>query len=261
MRFISRRSRHPACLPSSTNSFQVGSSSILTHSLNRAAAVARRGRRTSCCTTSSCGRSHRPAESPYCLLQVNDVTVAVTRERVLRERQNARYHAIVDFGAGRYHHHGHGSQRFNGSTARPNGFRLSRPTNCWANRSIFCWSMTSSLAAAVCRRQRGAKSAATSQVIGRRKRGAARAISMCRWRAGRPTSAVFVTTIWRDVTERMAADAGAARERRPSPRSVGGVAAIGVDQRPRRRLRLFQSAMAGLHRRAGASISVGIGST
>jgi len=32
----------------------------------------------------------------YCLLQITDVTVAVTRERVLRERQNARYHAIVD---------------------------------------------------------------------------------------------------------------------------------------------------------------------
>jgi PAS domain-containing protein len=32
----------------------------------------------------------------FCLLQVNDVTVSVTRERVLRERQNARYRAIVD---------------------------------------------------------------------------------------------------------------------------------------------------------------------
>jgi PAS domain S-box-containing protein len=34
--------------------------------------------------------------SLYCLLQVNDVTVSVTRERVLRDRQNARYHAIAD---------------------------------------------------------------------------------------------------------------------------------------------------------------------
>jgi PAS domain-containing protein len=32
----------------------------------------------------------------YCLLQITDVTLAVTRECVLRERQNARYHAIVD---------------------------------------------------------------------------------------------------------------------------------------------------------------------
>src|SRR4029077_14839283 len=33
--------------------------------------------------------------STYCLVQVSDVTVSVTRERILRERQNARYHAIV----------------------------------------------------------------------------------------------------------------------------------------------------------------------
>ena len=32
----------------------------------------------------------------FCLLQISDVTVSVTRERVLRDRQNARYHAIVD---------------------------------------------------------------------------------------------------------------------------------------------------------------------
>jgi PAS domain-containing protein len=31
-----------------------------------------------------------------CLLQISDVTVPVTRERILRDRQNARYHAIVD---------------------------------------------------------------------------------------------------------------------------------------------------------------------
>ena len=33
---------------------------------------------------------------PHCLLQISDVTVAVARERLLRDRQNARYHAIVD---------------------------------------------------------------------------------------------------------------------------------------------------------------------
>ncbi len=32
----------------------------------------------------------------YCLVQVSDVSVAVRRERVLRERQNARYDAVVD---------------------------------------------------------------------------------------------------------------------------------------------------------------------
>jgi PAS domain-containing protein len=32
----------------------------------------------------------------YCLVQVFDVSVAVKRERLLRERQNARYDAVVD---------------------------------------------------------------------------------------------------------------------------------------------------------------------
>jgi PAS domain S-box-containing protein len=32
----------------------------------------------------------------YCLIQVSDVSVAVKRERLLRERQNARYDAVVD---------------------------------------------------------------------------------------------------------------------------------------------------------------------
>ncbi len=43
--------------------------------------------------------SIRPiGERPYsrCLVQITDVTVAVERERVLRERQNARYAAVVD---------------------------------------------------------------------------------------------------------------------------------------------------------------------
>ena len=32
----------------------------------------------------------------YCLIQIFDVSVAVKRERLLRERQNARYDAVVD---------------------------------------------------------------------------------------------------------------------------------------------------------------------
>ena len=34
-----------------------------------------------------------------CLIQIADVTVAADRERVLRERQNARYDAVVDSAA------------------------------------------------------------------------------------------------------------------------------------------------------------------
>src|SRR4029078_11064136 len=74
--------------------FQVGSSSILTHTLNELLPL-----------TGESGDPllHniivRPVSSPqgnHCLLQITDVTLAVTSERVLRERQNARYHAIVD---------------------------------------------------------------------------------------------------------------------------------------------------------------------
>ena len=36
-------------------------------------------------------------EKPYvrCIVQISDVTLAAERERVLRERQNARYDAVV----------------------------------------------------------------------------------------------------------------------------------------------------------------------
>jgi PAS domain S-box-containing protein len=37
-----------------------------------------------------------PGDPPRCLIQISDVTVAVERDRVLRERQNARYDAVVD---------------------------------------------------------------------------------------------------------------------------------------------------------------------
>src|SRR3984957_17384890 len=76
------------------DSFQVGSSSILTHSLNRLLPLRGEGGQellhNIVVRPISSGRANR------CLLQINDVTVSVTRERVLRERQNARYHAIVD---------------------------------------------------------------------------------------------------------------------------------------------------------------------
>ena len=35
-------------------------------------------------------------DGPQCLIQVNDVTVTVERERILRERRDAKYRAVVD---------------------------------------------------------------------------------------------------------------------------------------------------------------------
>ena len=76
------------------DSFQVGSSSILTHTLN--ALLPLQGEGGEPLLHNIVVRPVSSRHANYCLLQITDVTVAVTRERVLRERQNARYHAIVD---------------------------------------------------------------------------------------------------------------------------------------------------------------------
>src|ERR1700685_1712239 len=76
------------------DSFQVGSSSILTHSLNKLLPL--RGEDGQELFHNIVVRPISSGRTNFCLLQINDVTVAVSRERVLRERQNARYHAIVD---------------------------------------------------------------------------------------------------------------------------------------------------------------------
>jgi PAS domain-containing protein len=76
------------------DSLRVGSSSVLTHTLHKLLPLHRQD---------GANLLHnivvRPVSSSgaiHCLLQISDVTVSVTRERVLRDRQNARYHAIVD---------------------------------------------------------------------------------------------------------------------------------------------------------------------
>ncbi len=86
-----RETRLPAVI---ANSFQVGSSSILTHSLNTLLPL--RGEDGHELLHNVIVRPISSGQSELCLLQVNDVTVSVMRERVLRERQNSRYHAIVD---------------------------------------------------------------------------------------------------------------------------------------------------------------------
>ena len=86
-----RETRLPAALE---ESIQVGSSSILTHSLNTLLPL--RDEAGQQLLHNIVVRPLAPGRATHCLLQVNDVTVSLTRERVLRERQNARYHAIVD---------------------------------------------------------------------------------------------------------------------------------------------------------------------
>lgn len=76
------------------DAFQFGSSSILTHSLNTLFPL-----RNEVGHTLIHNVVVRPLfanQITHCVLQITDVTIPVARERVLRDRQNARYHAIVD---------------------------------------------------------------------------------------------------------------------------------------------------------------------
>jgi PAS domain S-box-containing protein len=85
--------RLPACIASALS---LGSSAILTHSLNPDLLPLR----TRAGLPLIHNMSVRPfgPELPYshCLLHIIDVTVASQRERVLRDRQNARYDAVVE---------------------------------------------------------------------------------------------------------------------------------------------------------------------
>lgn len=183
------------------DSLRVGSSGFLTHTLNTLLPL-----------KSGDGEDMlhnivvRPVsseQSSYCLLQISDVTVSVMRERVLRERQNARYHAIVD--------------------SAPDAIitvGLDRTIH-WVNgaaEEVFGYAADELLGQSLdlLLPQRGklalgfsdediAFKTTEAQVTGQLKSGelAQFDVSFGRWRAN---DRLFVTTIWRDVTERLAAE-------------------------------------------------------
>ena len=75
--------------------FELGASSLLTHSLHRSILPLK--------TRAGRALIHNVAvrpigQQPYpgCLVQIADVTIATDREQVLRQRQNARYDAVVE---------------------------------------------------------------------------------------------------------------------------------------------------------------------
>src|ERR1044071_5779121 len=72
------------------DTFDVGSSSILSHSLNTLLPLT--GDNGHPLLHNVVVRPISSDAAKFCLIQVSDVTVAAGRERVLRERQNARYH-------------------------------------------------------------------------------------------------------------------------------------------------------------------------
>jgi PAS domain S-box-containing protein len=187
------------------DSFQFGTSSILTHSLN--ALLPLRGEGGAALRHNIVVRPISSANlANFCLLQINDVTVSVTRERVLRERQNARYRAIADSAPDAIitTDVDRKIQWVNGAAERVFGFATEK---LLGQQIDVLLEDAGGLLFAVSNDERGAKEdERTFQVTGRRRRGGAAAyfeVSLARWNAdGRS----FVTTIWRDVTERRAAD-------------------------------------------------------
>ena len=196
-----RETRLPAVLQ---ESIQVGSSSILTHSLNTLLPLRDEAGRE--LLHNIVVRPLASGRATHCLLQINDVTVSVTRERVLRERQNARYHAIVDTAPDAIITMGldRTIQWLNGAAEHVFGYASA---DLLGQKIDILLERDGDLAGAFVGDGVGGKYAESFlQVIGRRKQGRSAYfdVSFARWRAD---ERVFVTTIWRDVTARMAAEA------------------------------------------------------
>jgi PAS domain S-box-containing protein len=194
-----RDTRLPAVIDDALN---VGSSSILTHTLNKLLPL--RGEDGQELLHNIVVRPVSSGQSHHCLLQISDVTVSVARERILRDRQNARYHAIVDSapdaiittGTDRTIHW------VNGACAEVFGYT---PAELLGRKIEMLLDQSETLDTGFSAAFASGKSPAI-QVAGRRKTGelAHFGVSFGRWKAD---ERVFVTTIWRDVTERIEAEA------------------------------------------------------
>jgi PAS domain S-box-containing protein len=185
------------------DSLRAGSSSILTHSLNKLLPLLSEDGQE--LLHNIIVRPVSSGDSNFCLLQINDVTIPVTRERILRERQNARYHAIVD--------------------SAPDAIITTSPdrTIQWLNGTaehVFGYATHELLGqkidillgrggdlshAFADDRKLVIETERALQVVGRRKQGgpANFEVSFARWRAD---ERVFITTVWRDVTARNVAE-------------------------------------------------------
>ena len=78
-----------------SEALSLGSSALLTYMLNRDLLPLRTRAGVPLIHNVSV-RPFGPPPYPHCLLQISDVTAAAHRDRILRERQNARYDAVVE---------------------------------------------------------------------------------------------------------------------------------------------------------------------
>jgi PAS domain S-box-containing protein len=183
--------------------FEVGSSSILTHSLNTLLPL--RNRDGQELLHNIIVRPISYSSRRYCVLQVNDVTLAVTRERVLRERQNARYHAIVDSAPDAIitTSTDRTIQWTNGAAERVFGYGAAE---LLTQKIDILLTEDGDVARAFSSGMASHLGDGPLRVIGRRKdkRIANFDVSFGRWEAD---ERVFLTSIWRDVTERTLAEA------------------------------------------------------
>ena len=185
------------------DAFEIGSSSVLTHSLNKLLPLRDDTDRE--VLHNIIVRPLAFGAAQHCLLQVDDVTLAVTRERVLRERQNARYHAIVDSAPDAIItvNLDLSIQWLNATAARILGYA---PVELMGQTiDVILKNKNDLTASFLDELHNTGQSGNALPIVGRRKDGALVPfeMSVARWKADNRT---FMTTIWRDVTERMVAE-------------------------------------------------------
>ena len=212
------------------DSFRAGSSSILTHTLN--ALLPLQGESGEPLLHNVVVRPVSSVHANYCLLQITDVTVAVTRERVLRERQNARYHAIVDSAPDAIItiDDNRSIQWVNGAVDQVFGYRHSE---LLGQKLDILLDLDNPLLPVLAQGSVNSGDDSAISVMGRYKDGewGYFDVSLGHWRADQRN---FVTTIWRDVTQRVEADA-ALRDARDALQKSNEELESRVEQRTRER--------------------------
>jgi PAS domain S-box-containing protein len=212
------------------DSLRVGSSSILTHTLN--ALLPLQGESDEPLLHNIVVRPVSSVHANYCLLQVTDVTVAVTRERVLRERQNARYHAIVDSAPDAIVtiDDNRNIQWVNGAVDHVLGYSHAE---LLGQKLDMLLNPDNALLQTLAQTSVNSKADNAISVVGQHKDGTSSYfdVSVGHWRADQRN---FVTTIWRDVTERVEADA-ALRDARDALQKSNEELESRVEERTRER--------------------------